>query len=370
MVTPGRNSHYRLINTLGTKMNLRTPKMETPTLLPDKGSITIKVLKITGWVMVSVAWLWALLALFYHAIWPSWIQSISAFLWIVLTAVILRKFSPAKRAWGLLSGVALVWLMWNLNEPSNEREWILNQECMPVAQFQGNKVIIDNVRHTTYRTTEDYDAVWNKRQYDLDAIKTVDFIVEPFSSWRGLAHTFLTFGFENGRYVSISIEIRKEKYESYSPLKGLFRNYELMYVIGDEKDLIGVRANVRKDPVYLFPIKATNRQVRSLFLSMLNHANQLAVKPEFYNSLLNNCTTNILHHVNELRSDKVRFDWRTVFPGYSDELAWELGLIEFNGSLEEARQYFLINKRSTFQVDHRGWSRQIRSIKGIRNVEQ
>ena len=329
--------------------------------MPGIKNIYVAVLTRISWAIVCVAWFWALIALLYLSSLSGWMPWILALAWIALSAVLLWNVSRPKNVWGLLCGIFLVWLICHSKRPSNERDWVANHEYMPFAHFQRTKVTIENVRNTTYRTIEDYDVVWNVRQYDLDCIQTVDFIVEPFSSWRGLAHTFLTFGFENGEYIAISAEIRKEKGESYSPLKGLFRNYEIIYVIGDETDLIGVRANIRNDPVYVFPIAITRGQARSLFISMVNRANQLTVKPEFYHSLLNNCTTNILRHVNQMRRDKVRFDWRTVFPGYSEDLAWELGLIRFNGTLEEARQHFLINNRSDFQLDSRLWSEQIRT---------
>ncbi|NQU26560.1 MAG: DUF4105 domain-containing protein [Candidatus Nealsonbacteria bacterium] len=239
-----------------------------------------------------------------------------------------------------------------------------DQMRMPLANFDGDSVTIENLRHTTYHSTEDYDVRWYRQQYDLNAIERVDFVVEPFASWRGPAHTFLTFGFADGRHVAISVEIRKEQGESFSPLKGLFKQYELMYVLGDERDLIGLRVNHRKNPVYMYPIKAAKTQVRKLFVAVLERANQLARQPEFYNTLTNTCTTNIVWHFEDLTGKNLPVDLRVLLPGYSDALAFELGVVDFQGSLEEARQRFRIPRCATQGVDGRAWSRQIRRGRG------
>jgi hypothetical protein len=134
-----------------------------------------------------------------------------------------------------------------LVRPSNDRDWSLDQARMVSAVFSDDSVQIQNVRNARYRSTTDFDVRWEDRRYDLRKLESVWFIVEPFSHWRGPAHTFLSFGFSDGQYVAISVEIRKEKGESFTPQSGLLRQYELAYVVGDERDLIGLRANYRHD---------------------------------------------------------------------------------------------------------------------------
>jgi hypothetical protein len=123
--------------------------------------------------------------------------------------------------------------------PSNNRDWSPDTERTASAVFIDNSVKIRNVRNAQYRSTTDFDVHWEDRTYDLQKLESVWFIVEPFSDWRGPAHTFLSFGFGNSEYIAISVEIRKEKGESFSPVAGLLRQYELIYVVGDERDLIG-----------------------------------------------------------------------------------------------------------------------------------
>lgn len=309
--------------------------------------------------------LWIILALFYFPAWPAVVRWMAALGWIGVSVWAIRTRGGRGQVITLLVGGALAFGLGAFVTPSNDRSWMLDQARWPIATVQDAAVTIENVRFFNFRSADDFDVRWETRAYDLDAIRTVDFIIEPFSSWKGLAHTFLTFGFADGEYVAISVEIRKEQGESFSPVRGLFRNYELAYVIGDERDLIGLRANIRHDPVMLFPIRASPPQVRALFVSMLERANGLRSRPEFYHSVFNTCTTNLMHHVNELRRQKLGLGWRTIFPGYADALAMQLNLLDFDGTLEEARRRFLINDRAAFDdaIDGREWSRRIRAVR-------
>jgi hypothetical protein len=220
--------------------------------------------------------------------------------------------------------------------PSLDRDWSPDQSVMPTATIDGEKVTIDKVRNFAYRATDDYTPAYEQRTYDLAKLDSVWFVVEHFGDAPAIAHTFLSFGFA-GEYVAISVEIRKERGEVYSPLKGLLRQYELMYVVADERDAIGLRTNFRRDPVFLYPVKATREQMRKMFLEMLQRASRLAVEPEFYNSLTNNCTSNIVAHVNRLVPRSIPISYKTIFPAYSDRLAYELGLIPTDQAFDKVQ---------------------------------
>lgn len=236
---------------------------------------------------------------------------------------------------------------WLFLKPSNEREWIVGQKVLPSADFQGDDVTVHNVRNFTYAADGTATERYETRKYDLDKIQTAWFILAPFSAERrGAAHTFLSFGFADSQYVAISVEARREVGEDYSILQGMMRKYEIMYVIGDERDLIGLRANIRNDQVYVYPIKATKEAIRELFVQMLNRANELREKPEFYNTLTNNCTTNILHHANQISPKKIPYGKEVLLPGYADELAEHLGLLDTDLDIAHARERFLVNARA------------------------
>ncbi|MBP6858301.1 MAG: DUF4105 domain-containing protein [Candidatus Pacebacteria bacterium] len=245
-------------------------------------------------------------------------------------------------------------------QPSNNRDWNSDQAILPSVEIYGDIVSIRNIRNFSYASTTSYTPDYYNSTFDVSKLKNVWFVVEPFSGYVGAAHTFLSFEFEGDRFVSISVEIRKEKGESFSAVKGLFRQYELMYVIADERDVVKLRSNYRKDQVYVYPITADLEKKRALFLDMLTRANQLAENPEFYNTLTNTCTTNIVGHVNKITSKRVPFDLDILFPANSDRFAYDIGLIDTDLPFEEARARYLINDRAEKYADAPDFSVRIR----------
>jgi hypothetical protein len=177
-----------------------------------------------------------------------------------------------------------------------------------------------------------------------------------------VAHTFLSFGFEGGDYLAVSVEIRKEAGEAFSPWRGLYRNYELMYVLGDERDLVQLRTEQRRDTVYLYPLKASRERMRAMLLDVLGRAEALARAPEFYHSLLNNCATNIARHANRIHPGLVPYSWHLQLPGYADAKVLELGLIDFEGTLAQARERFRIDERAHRAAGAADFSARIRAF--------
>lgn len=245
--------------------------------------------------------------------------------------------------------------------PSNNRNWAEDQKILAYADIDDNLVKLHNIRNFKYESTIKYTPAYYDKTFDLNKIKSVDFILEPFSDFAGAAHTFLSFGFENDEYIAISIEIRKEKGEEFSVLKGLFNKYEIMYVVADERDVVKLRSNHRKDKVYIYPVKTTKEKKQALFLDMLKEVNKLKDKPKFYNSITTTCTTNIMKHANSITPNRIPFSYKLLMPGYADELAFDLNMIDTDLSLEEARKVFLINDRAEKYADREDFSKMIRN---------
>ena len=224
--------------------------------------------------------------------------------------------------------------------PSNDRVWSPDQAALAEAEYSadGRYVTLRNIRACDYKSETNYDVRYYERTFDLDRLKTVDFLRVPFRATPELAHTMLSFGFDDRDYVAVSVEIRKEKGEAFRPLVAALNRYEIMYVVGDERDLVGLRAEHRLDDVYLYPTTAEPQQVRALFDDVMARVNKLRREPEFYNTFTNNCTTNIVRHVNNLAPDRVPYDYRVLLPGYSDRLAYDLGLLKTEASFEETRR--------------------------------
>ena len=245
--------------------------------------------------------------------------------------------------------------------PTHERAWVAEQALLPSVLMTGDQVHVRNVRNFTYRSGTDFTPGYRDHTYELGKLRRVWFGLSPFTrDWRGPAHAFLSFEFADGQYVAVSVEARREAGETYSIWKGAMRHYELIYVIGEERDLVGVRV-LKDDPVYLYPMRATPEQTRALFVRMMRRARQVEQRPEFYNTFSNNCTTNILEPVNEIAEKDIPFGLEILLPGYSDKLAHERGLIDTELTLEQARRRFEVNERAHAAMAAPDFSARIRT---------
>jgi len=230
-------------------------------------------------------------------------------------------------------------------KPSNDRDWVEEQRVLASAHIDGDKVHIKNVRNAEFFSYRDCLVDYYDKTYDLTKIQTVDFVMIPFANNKAIAHTLLSFGFEGGDYVGVSVEVRLEKGESYNATVGLLGQFELMYVVADERDLLPVRPEYRNVDVLLYRTKATPAQARSLFVDVMQRVNQLHDHPEFYDTLRNNCTTNIVRHINKLAPERIPYDYRVLLPGYADSLAYELGLIDNTLPFDEVRRRAVVSDR-------------------------
>lgn len=221
---------------------------------------------------------------------------------------------------------------------SNDRLWSPDQATLPSAEIEGDQATIRNIRFCDYKSETNYVVRHYDKTLDLTKLKSVDFLRVPFPETPELAHTMLSFGFDDRDYLAVSVEIRKERDEAFNPLAAMFNKYEIMYVLGDERDLIGLRTNFRLNDVYLYETRATPAQVRKLFEGVLTRVNKLKSEPEFYNTITNNCTTNIVRHVNELAPGRVKYDYRVLLPGLSDRLAYDAGLLKSALTFDETRR--------------------------------
>lgn len=255
----------------------------------------------------------------------------------------------------LLAGI------WLLRSPRNDREWAADSKVLSWGTVEGRTVTIHNLRDTRWRTTTDGDLAWRDETYDLDMLSSVEYLVEDLQEFPGFAHTLLSFGFSDGRHVAISVEIRKEEGESYSPIRGMLRSYELRYVIGTERDLIGLRTHARNHTAYLYPIKATPVQREALLVDMLDRADRLRTTPEYYNTFTSTCTTNLVRHANAVSPGRIPWDVRILLPEYSDRLAYDLGLIDTALPWESVRATYRIDEKARAGSLDETYSARLRS---------
>jgi hypothetical protein len=234
--------------------------------------------------------------------------------WKYFCRILVWVWSSVRVLWYWIERIGIVVLMialtvglawWLSQKPSNLRDWLPAELILPEVSLSGNLVAIKNVRNHLWTTDTDLTPGYYDATYNLDEIESVHYIITPFSDYDGPAHTMLSFTFSGGQHVVISAEVRKERGEDFDAVKGILNQYELLYVIADEDDVIRLRTNFRKNSVYMYPIKVEKEKIQSLFRTMLIRSEKLRQEPEFYNTLWNNCTTSILIHANALRTEKL-----------------------------------------------------------------
>lgn len=259
--------------------------------------------------------------------------------------------------------VAATWgFWWQSLAPSNDRPWQRDVAVLPSATLDGNLITLHNVRNFQYRSEFDYTPGYYDKQVRLDELVGVDLIA---TYWMGpaIAHVFLSFAFADGQHVAVSIETRKEVGESYSTLNGFFRQYELYYVVADERDVIGLRTNHRQDPpeqVYLYRLQGDLENARRLFMAYIERINQLHERPEFYNTLTTNCTTSIWLSA-QVNEQHVPFSWKLLASGYVPQYLHEQGrLLGSERPFAELQRDALINDRAHAAGDSAEFSRLIR----------
>lgn len=273
-------------------------------------------------------------------------------------------FSPTWRyrliTWH--SSLFLVILFWWLNiEPSNDRLWQTDVQKTSYATFQDNLVTVHNIRNFDYNSEFDYKPAYYTKTFDLSKLEGVDLFAVY---WMGpaIAHTMLSFNFGPGNHLAVSIEARKEQNEGYSTIKGFFRQFELIYIVADERDIIRLRTNYRKNPVeevYLYPLKGSQEGAKRLFLEYFKDINQLNQKPAFYNTLIENCTTTIWMHAS-VNPDRIPFSWKILLSGYVPEYLYEHGRIHQELPFAELQELAHINNLAHQADQSQNFSERIR----------
>jgi hypothetical protein len=288
--------------------------------------------KILSFTARSLVWLallamtgWGILAIYYSNL-PAGVRPYAAGLFGLAALAILLFVRPKRRGKAIfLTLFALLVAWWLRMPPSNDRDWQPDLATLAWAEIVGDKVKIHNIRNCDYRTETDFTCHYYDKTFDLSKLKGVDFYLVYWGS-PSIAHTMMSFDFEGQGNVCFSIETRKQKGQEYSTVKGFFRQYEIIYVVADERDLVRLRTNYREkgkgEDVYLYRLIVKPEIARKVFLSYLAEVNSLKERPQWYNALTENCTTSIRQHTAPYNT-KARLDWRMIVNGYIDEMLYE-----------------------------------------------
>ncbi|CAH1658059.1 conserved membrane hypothetical protein [Hyphomicrobiales bacterium] len=255
-------------------------------------------------------------------------------------------------------------LWWSTIRPSNTRQWADDVSQMLSAEINGNSVTLHNVRNFEWRTETDYTPHWETRRYDLDTLTSVDMVL---SYWGrpAIAHTLVSFGFADGQFVVFSVEIRKQRSQSFSEIGGFFKEFETSIVAADERDIIRLRPNVRGEDTYIYRIRMPKEAARSLFLAYAEAANALTQRPRFYNTITANCTTIVYEMVDRIVPG-LPMDYRLVLSGYLPEYIHDVGGLDTQYGVAELRKRGRITERAIAADASPDFSRAIRAnVPGI-----
>lgn len=319
--------------------------------------------------MGSIGWLimlgvllptaaWMALAIYCHVPWPRARLAIAA---LPLAAVTLGLWLLPPIPWGLavwlgLFAATLAW--WFSLRPRADRDWADGMAVLPRAHIDGNAIRISQFRNFGYEAAGRPIPRYEERTFDLTRLRSIDYFL---SHGMGpiIAHTLVSFGFDDGQFLTLSVEARRRRGQAYSPWRGLFRSYELMYVLGDERDIVRLRTNVRRERVYLYRVRLPVQDIRLLLLDYLERVELLAERPEWYNSLLSNCTTNLFWHAHR----QVRW-WLQpgiVINGLSARTLYRMGALPRTLPFKELQARSAIRELALASDDASEFSRRIRT---------
>jgi hypothetical protein len=258
------------------------------------------------------------------------------------------------------AGVFLFFLAWWTGiRPSNDRDWNPDVAVLPYVETAGGNVKLRNIRNNSYRAEFDYTPRYYDKTFGLDDLRSLDLFLGYWGP-KHIAHTMLSFGLADGSYFCVSIETRKTRGQKFSSIRGLFKQYELIYVLGDERDLVRLRTAYRRDEhMYLFRLEADRPMIRTIFLEYAAAMNELRARPRWYNAFTANCTTSIWKHVVP-HYPKLKMDWRLIFSGYSDRMVYDLGLVDTALPFEELKRKSYVNPASNAAGDSPAYSALIR----------
>ena len=339
---------------------------------PKISKYSRKLLFIVIYILLFLYYIWAIPAVYFLNLPWRWVQISLTILFAITVPVLIILSRKDKRwLWGA-AGLCLFFGTWfSMIPPSNNKNWTTDVARLPIVRFDGDKVTIKNIRHFSYRGIDDYTPSYYNATYDLNNLISADYILSYWDGNTLVAHSMFSFGFKDGRHICVSVETRREKGEPQTGLRGLYNQYELIYILADESDLLLLRTNYRKEEVFLYPLHPQKREnIRKVFLEILRQVVKLEKHPQFYNTLKNNCFTSLLQDVKRVTGNPPIWDYRTLANGLSDKMGYERGWFQTDGlSFKEFKEKHHINQYVQNDPDAKtDFSKKIR--KQTRKTEQ
>jgi hypothetical protein len=305
---------------------------------------------------------WSAGVLYYSTPGGSRATAILAVGFVVVTVLAFAVVPRRRRTLAAFLVVFALVLAWWLSWPAGtQRPWQPEVAEVPWATQTGDVVTIHNVRNFDYRAETDFVPRWETRRYDLRELDSGD-LIAVYWAGKAIAHIMVSFGFAGRDYVAVSIETRKARGQNYSTLAGIFKQYELVYIVGDERDLLGVRTSYRnpQEDVYVYRLQGPRENLRRFFLDYLKTMNEMRDHPQFYNTLTTNCTTSILLHT-RVNQGAPPWSWKILLSGYVPQYVYELGRLDTSVPFAELERRARVNDRARGAERDPAFSQRIRA---------
>ena len=309
--------------------------------------------------------MWVALAIHYHVrgLKLRWLASLVPLIIVGVSLTLLPMRPWALAVW---FGLLLVTMLWWLSlRPRSDRDWRTGMDVLPQVELEGDILRIRQFRNFRYMASGELLPQYEERTFDITKLSSLDYFL---SHWSGpfIAHTLVSFGFDDGQFLMLSVEARLERWQSYSPIRGMFRSYEIIYLLGDEKDIIGLRTNIRRERVYLYRVRMSRLEVRQLLVDYLARVEKLKERPEWYNSITSNCTTNLFYH------GRNRVPWWLMphffLNGLSARAMYLRGFLDQSLPFKELHSRSEIRERALAAGDAANFSQQIRTHLDLRRL--
>ena len=310
---------------------------------------------------VAILTAWAGLAMWYRLPVEQLGRAVACALFVLFgCGIVVALFSHFRiKAFALfLAAFAAVLVWWSTIKPVGDADWAPDVARQVTGTHDGNLLTLKDVRAFEWRSDTDFTELWTTRTYDLSSVQTVDLFMSYWSGTK-IAHVIMSFGFAGGDYLAWSIEVRRSNGGKFSPIADLFKSNPLVIIAADERDVIGVRSNVRGEDVQIYRLRASPDAARTLLLEYLSDANALSATPEFYNSITTNCTTTIVKMMRAV-GDVVPLDWRLIVNGYLPDYAYARGALDTRLPLSTLRELAHIDDRARKSGISADFSRLIR----------
>jgi hypothetical protein len=324
------------------------------------------MLRLLSWLMrallVALMTAWSAGALYYSVLPWLWLRLLLAALIVSLAIWVLTPQMRRKKWLIYAAAWAASLCIWAYAQPSHERQWTPDVARSPKVEIEGDVVRLHEVRDFEYRSLTDFTPRWISREVRLSSLIGADFFISYWTPEPGMmAHTFLSFTFADAPPLSISVEARREVGEPFSTLGGLFRQFELIYVVGEERDIAGCRTHFRNEKVYLFPLRMQASTAQKLFLSYVASIQQLIDQPRYYHLLEENCTTSIQRHAPDLRL-RHAMAWQVLLNGHADEFLHSKGALDTELPFATLKPLSQINDAARSGGLDTGFSARIRAV--------